>query len=85
MQQVKLTDDALAAIQQGATEIQAVDDAGRVCGYVISTEYRAKIHGWLAELFRSPTPNSSPDPRGYSTSEAIAYLRGVEAGFKRAS
>jgi hypothetical protein len=82
MQKVQLTPEMLDKIGTPPSEVQVVDDAGQVKGYLISPEYRALVYSWVNSLFdfnEDELRRARAETGGYTTAEAIAYLRELEA------
>ena len=84
MQQVQLPSNVLFQLGTANSELQVVDDSGAVKGYLISPEYRELIYSWVKTLFADDEElaQARADVGGYTTPEAIAYLRDVELKFK---
>lgn len=77
MQQVKLPADVLDRIDGANSELQVVNDAGQVKGYLISPEYRSLVYSWVKSLFDDDEElrQARAETGGYTTAEAIEYLR----------
>lgn len=76
MQQVTLPPDILNKIGETKSELEVVNDAGQVKGYLISPEYRSLIYSWVKTLFHDDEElrQARAETGGYTTSEAISYL-----------
>ncbi len=88
MQQITLPTEVLKKIGEPPTEVQIVDAAGHVKGYLISPEYRALIYSWVNTLFDASEEElreARAETGGYTTAEAIAYLRDLEAKHRSGS
>jgi hypothetical protein len=87
MQQVKLPPDVLDKITGTRSELQVVDEAGQIKGYLISPEYRSLIYSWVKTLFDDDEElrQARAETGGYTTPEAIAYLRDLAAKHKGGS
>jgi hypothetical protein len=82
MQQVKLPTDVLDLIREAGSEVQVVDEGGEIKGYLISPEYRSLMYAWLKSQFDDDDEElreARSETGGYTTAEAIAYLRELEA------
>lgn len=81
MQQVTLSPDVLNRIGESKSELQVVDDAGQVKGYLISPEYRSLVYAWVKTLFNDDEElrAARAETGGYTTAEAISYLKELEA------
>ena len=81
MQELTLPPDVLSQIGGTPSELRVVDEAGQVKGYLISPEYRSLIWGWVKTLFDDAEElrQARAETGGYTTAEAIAYLRDLAA------
>jgi hypothetical protein len=84
MQQVKLPQDVLNQIGESKSELQVVDEAGEIKGYLISPEYRSLIYSWLNKQFddEEELRQARAETGGYTTAEAISYLNELAAKHK---
>jgi hypothetical protein len=84
MQQLTLPPDVLNQIGEAPSEVRVVDEAGQVKGYLISPEYRSLIYSWVKTLFDDSEElrQARAETGGYTTAEAIAYLRDLAAKHK---
>ena len=88
MQQITLPPDVLNEIGEAPTEVQVVDAAGRIKGYLISPEYRALVYSWVNTLFDADAEElrqARAETGGYTTAEAIAYVRALEEKLRSGS
>ena len=86
MQQITLPTDVLNTIGTPPSEVQIVDAGGHVKGYLISPEYRDLVYSWVSALFDADEDElrqARAETGGYTTAEAIAYLRELEKKHKR--
>lgn len=82
MQQITLPTDVLNKLGEPPSEVQVVDANGHIKGYLISPEFRALIYSWVNTLFDvddEELREARAETGGYTTAEAIARLRELEA------
>ena len=84
MQQLKLPAEVLEKIDSENSETQVVDAAGTVKGYLVSPEYRSLVYSWVNTLFTDDEELrlARAETGGYTTPEAVAYLRRIQAARK---
>jgi len=77
VQQVTLSADVLARIGHDTSEVQVVDETGNVKGYLVSAEFRSLVYSWVKTLFSDDDELrlARAETGGFTTSEAVAYLR----------
>ncbi len=85
MNRIQRPQSLLAQFSEASSEIQVVNDAGVVKGYLNSPAYRSHFYSWLKTVLLEDDEQAKArvEVGGYTTAEAIAYLRDLEAPYKK--